>query len=48
MLKGIRKGKKTVVFPFSGRVLHFISRWLPFLLPPLQRNLLRGFEAIRS
>lgn len=41
LLSGILKGKKRIVFPFSGKLLDIISSWAPPLLAPLQRQLLK-------
>lgn len=47
ILAGVRKRKKTVVFPFSGRFLHWMSRWCPFVLGGIQKMLLKKYRAVR-
>ena len=42
-LDGLRRGKKIITFPFSGRLLYWASSWAPWSIHPLQKLLLKKF-----
>lgn len=48
ILQGIRKRKKTIVFPLSGRLLYWITGWLPPFLRPLQNTLLKRYRSAKG
>jgi NADP-dependent 3-hydroxy acid dehydrogenase YdfG len=48
LLRGIAAGRKNIVFPLSGKLLHFAALWCPALLGPVHRQLLRGLSASRT
>lgn len=43
-LKGVASGKRTIVFPANAKLLWFVANWMPSLLAPLQKRLLKDFE----
>tara|TARA_B110000037_G_scaffold223087_1_gene301923 strand:- start:66 stop:884 length:819 start_codon:yes stop_codon:yes gene_type:complete len=43
-LKGVSKGKNTIVFPFTARFLWFLSCWVPSALGVFQRRFMRVFQ----
>ena len=47
VLAGLRKGKKTVVFPFTGKCLYWMSRWMPCGLGIVQRMMLKKYRQAR-
>lgn len=44
-LKGVAKGKNTIVFPLSARFLWELSCWTPSLLGVFQRRFMRVFQS---
>jgi NADP-dependent 3-hydroxy acid dehydrogenase YdfG len=48
IISGIRKRKKNVVFPLTGRLLYWITSWCPLLLVPLQKSLLKRYRAAKT
>lgn len=47
ILAGLRRKRKMIVFPFTGRFLHWLSRWCPIPIGGLQRSLLKKYRAAR-
>ena len=48
IMAGIRKRKKTLVFPLTGHLLYGLTNWFPAGLMVLQKMLLKRFRAARS
>ena len=48
LLHGIARGRRNIVFPFSGKLLHLTALWAPALLAPIHRRLLQGLSASRT
>lgn len=44
LLKGVSRGRQTIVFPLSARILWHMSHWIPSLLAPIQKRLMRPFR----
>ncbi len=44
ILHGTARGRETIVFPFSARLLWKIACWFPVLLAPIHARLLRKFH----
>lgn len=45
-MKGVYKGKKTIIFPYSARLLWVISCWAPSILGVFQKRFLRVFRPV--
>jgi len=45
LLKGVMRRKNSIIFPFSARLLWWLSSWAPSVLGPFQRRLLRVFQS---
>ncbi len=45
VLRGVARGRQTIVFPLSARLLWYTSHWAPALLRPIQKRLMRPFRA---
>jgi len=43
-LSGVARGRHTIVFPLSARLLWYTSHWAPSLLRPVQQRLMRPFR----
>ncbi len=49
ILKGLCRGKKNIFYPpFKARYYWLLAHWFPFLLTPLQKRFLKGFEVNRE
>lgn len=44
ILSGVSGRKKKIIFPFSSKLLWFLSHWAPFVLAPFQRGFLKPFR----
>lgn len=47
ILRGVKRNKKIIIFPFHARLLWWINRIHPCLLSPLGRRTVRNFRATR-
>jgi len=48
IMNGIRKRKKTVVFPLTGHLLYWVACWCPIFLMPIQKVLLKRYRSART
>jgi NAD(P)-dependent dehydrogenase (short-subunit alcohol dehydrogenase family) len=48
ILKGARKNKALIVFPFSARIFSWFYRLHPALLAPIQRKIIGDFRQLRT
>lgn len=44
LLRGVSRDRQTIVFPISARLLWHMSHWVPSLLAPIQKRLMRPFH----
>lgn len=44
LLSGLVAGKRTIVFPLNARLLWFFAHWMPSLMTPLHRKVIRVFR----
>lgn len=44
LLAGLMTGKRTIVFPFSARLLWFFAGWMPSMMTPLHRKVIKVFR----
>jgi NAD(P)-dependent dehydrogenase (short-subunit alcohol dehydrogenase family) len=47
ILRGVRRNKKIIIFPFHARLLWWINRIHPSLLTPLGRRTVRNYREAR-
>jgi hypothetical protein len=48
ILKGVRKNKALIVFPFSTRFFCWLYRLHPAFLAPIQRKIIGDFRLLRK
>jgi short-subunit dehydrogenase len=48
ILKGVRKNKALIVFPFVARILWWLYRLHPILLAPIHRKMIADFRRLRT
>lgn len=44
LLSGLMKGGKTIVFPWTARLLWVVARWMPAVMTPLHKKVMRVFR----
>lgn len=45
LLKGVIRGRKTIVFPLSGQMLWLLAVWTPWLVKPFHKRFMRAFHS---
>lgn len=48
ILKGVRKNKAIIVFPFAARIFWWLYRFHPILLAPIHRKMVADFRRLRT